>query len=258
MRLSQGHLTLLDYCPRRFQHTVLDSLMVPTNPDLLAGQRWGNRFHLMMQQREMGLPVEPVLAEDPELQAAVTALAAADPSLFEHHERFRQSEHGRALVLNGYWFTVIYDLLRLWDGQGEIIDWKTYLNPRNLNFLSRDWQTRLYCYVLVETTDLSPDQVTMTYWFVRTRDPVTQEQQPQRVQIPYSAQRHAQTHIDLLRLTDYLTQAMATSNPLPQIPETQVEKCAHCPFMMRCQRGSARGDETPELPPLEAIPEVVL
>ncbi|MEM0981790.1 MAG: PD-(D/E)XK nuclease family protein, partial [Cyanobacteria bacterium P01_H01_bin.58] len=29
LRLSQGQLTLLEYCPRRFQHTVLESLSVP-------------------------------------------------------------------------------------------------------------------------------------------------------------------------------------------------------------------------------------
>ena len=113
MRLSQGQLTLLEYCPRRFQHSILESLSVPSSPTLLAAQQWGDRFHLLMQQREMGLPIDPVLAHDDELQTCVSRLQAAAPDLFDStDDSWRQSEHERSFVLNGYWFTVVYDLLR--------------------------------------------------------------------------------------------------------------------------------------------------
>ncbi|MBF2036534.1 MAG: PD-(D/E)XK nuclease family protein [Leptolyngbyaceae cyanobacterium T60_A2020_046] len=256
MRLSQGHLTLLDECPRRFQHTVLDGLTVPAAPELLAGQQWGDRFHLFMQQREMGLPVADLVANDRELQESWEALRAIAPDLFVCDEIFRQSEHERSRVVNGYWFTVVYDLLRLWGDRGEIVDWKTYLRPKPAAALQRDWQTRLYLYMLVETTDLTPAQVTMTYWFVRTRDRQTQHIAPQCVHIAYTADRHAQTHHDVLRLTTQLSQWQAQGNPLPQVPMGS-DRCHRCPFAIRCQRGSAP-EPTLMLPALDDIAEIPL
>lgn len=257
MRLSQGQLTLLEYCPRRFQHSILESLTVPPSPALLEGQQWGDRFHLLMQQREMGLPIDPVLAQDPELQACLEQLRIRAPDLFDStQERFRQSEHGRSLIFNAYWFTVVYDLLRQWDDHAAIVDWKTYLRPKELPYLQHDWQTRLYLYVLVETTTLKPSQVDMTYWFVRARNPETDVLEPQQVRIPYSEAIHTQTQQDLERLTNQLTRLLATSNSFPQLSIGD-SKCDHCPFAVRCQRGIARSTDTTDLPSLEAIEEVV-
>ena len=235
-------------------------MAVPATPEQLAAQQWGDRFHLLMQQRELGLPVEPVLAEDEELQGAVAALTQVDPTLFERTEVFRQSEHSRSLRVHGYWFTVIYDLLRLWADRGEIVDWKTYRQPRPPAVLADDWQTRLYCYLLVETTDLAPEQVVMVYWFVRHRDPTSQAWQPQSVRLPYDRRHHEQTHADLQQWCDRLTLWLETAEDLPQIPATPkgLNTCRQCPFAVRCQR--ARGDRTdPDpLPPLDAIPELAL
>lgn len=258
LRLSQGQLTLLEYCPRRFQHTILESLAVPPSPALLEGQQWGDRFHLLMQQREMGLPIDPVLTHDTELQTCLEALKKQAPDLFNPAgEIFRQSEHGRSLIFNGYWFTVVYDLLRQWRDRAEIIDWKTYLKPKALAFLKQDWQTRLYLYVLTETTSYQPDQVSMTYWFVRARNPETGVLEPQQVHIPYSVENHAKTHQDLERLTNQLTQLLASSAPFPQLPLGS-PKCDSCPFAVRCQRGEAQAAGDIDLPSLEAIEEVAV
>ena len=260
LRLSQGHLTLLEACPRRFQHTVLDALAVPATPEQLAAQQWGDRFHLLMQQRELGLPIEPVLAEDAELQGAVAALIQAAPALFEPTEIFRQSEHSRSLRVHGYWFTVVYDLLRLWADRGEIVDWKTYRQPRPPDRLAEDWQTRLYCYLLVETTDLAPEQVTMVYWFVRHRDPGSQAWQPESVRIPYDRRHHDRTHADLQQWCDRLTPWLDTASDLPQIPPTPkgLEICHPCPFAVRCQRNAGANTGQDPLLPLDAIPELAL
>lgn len=260
LRLSQGHLTLLESCPRRFQHTVLDALAVPATPDQLAAQRWGDRFHLLMQQRELGLPIEPMLAQDPELQAVVAALVQADPDLFTPTERFRQAEHSRACWVHGYGFTAIYDLLRLWDQRGEIIDWKTYRQPRSPAVLAQDWQTRLYCYLLVATTNLAPEQVSMVYWFVRHRDPDTGAWQPQSVRLAYDRHRHDQTHADLKALGDRLSQWLAAGSDFPKIPPTAagLDTCGQCPFAVRCQRDRPQAEGLNAIPPLDAIPELAL
>jgi hypothetical protein len=255
LRLSQGQLTLLAYCPRRFQHAVLDGLTVPPSPALLAGQQWGDRFHLLMQQREMGLAIADLLAQEPDLQASFNALQTTAPELFAGGEIFRQSEHGRSLIFNGHWFTVVYDLLRLWGDRGEIVDWKTYQQPKTLAYLQQDWQTRLYLYVLAETTALPPERLAMTYWFVRTRHPETHALAPQQVRVPYSASRHAQTGQDLQHLTTPLTDWLGQGNPLPQVPETS-GKCDPCPFNVRCQRGTYQPSGDTALSDLGAIAEV--
>ncbi|MDB9525386.1 PD-(D/E)XK nuclease family protein [Oscillatoria sp. CS-180] len=258
LRLSQGQLTLLEYCPRRFQHTILESLSVPASPALMEGQKWGDRFHLLMQQREMGLPIDPVLSHDEELQTCLQKLIAKAPELFDTRgETFRQSEHERSLTFNNYWFTVVYDLLRQWDDHAEIIDWKTYLRPRSLPFLQQDWQTRLYLYVLVESTNYVPSQVSMTYWFVRAETPNAQTQDPQKVYIPYSNAIHQQTSQDIERLTHQLTQLLESNKPFPQVP-LDSPRCDACPFAIRCQRGEARSSDSIKLPSLDEIEEIAI
>lgn len=258
LRLSQGQLLLLEYCPRRFQHTILESLTVPPSPELLAGQQWGDRFHLLMQQREMGLPIAPVLAYDAELQACLEQLKIQAPNLFDTTgETLRQSEYGRSLVFNGYWFTVVYDLLRQWGDRAEIVDWKTYLKPKNIAFLQHDWQTRLYLYVLVETSQLSPSHVSMTYWFVRARNPETNDLEPQQVRIPYSEASHSKNRQDLQQLTHRLTHLLAANGPFPQLPPGN-PKCEPCPFAVRCQRSVTHLVDNFAIPDLATIEEVAI
>jgi hypothetical protein len=55
--LTQGHLQLLELCPRRFQYTYLEQLTVPTDPATLQSQEWGSRFHLIMHQQQLGLEI---------------------------------------------------------------------------------------------------------------------------------------------------------------------------------------------------------
>ncbi|HEY9888678.1 MAG TPA: PD-(D/E)XK nuclease family protein [Candidatus Obscuribacterales bacterium] len=256
LRLSQGQLKALAECPRQFQHASLESLVVPPTPDMLAARQWGDRFHLLMQQREMGLAIAPVLAADSELQACLTQLQAAAPELFDPTgEIFRQSEYERSLIHNGYWFTVVYDLLRQWGDRAEIIDWKTYLKPRQAAALQTDWQTRLYLYVLAETSPYAPEQLSMVYWFVRAHNAATDTSEPQQVRLHYSTAHHHQTRQDLTRLTDQLTALLATAAPFPQVPVGS-NHCDRCPFAVRCQRGNSPPSPALDLPPWDAIPEV--
>ncbi len=230
---------------------------MPSSPELLAAQQWGDRFHLLMQQREMGLPIDPVLQADTELQTCLTQLQAQAPELFDTTgEVFRQSEHERSLIFQNFWLTGVYDLLRLWGDRAEIVDWKTYLQPKSLVHLQRDWQTRLYLYVLAETTDYPPSAISMTYWFVRTVDAQSGKLTPQQVRIPYSAPQHQQTRLDLERLTQRLTDLLAVGIPFPQITD-ELEKCDRCPFTIRCQRAHTN-DLVTELTAFEEIPEVVI
>ena len=260
LTLTQSHLRQLETCPRRFQYGYLEQVPVPTDPEMLERQRWGTQFHLVMQQRELGLPIEGFLREDPALDAAVQGLLAAAPELFAAQgDRFRQSEHRRTLVFNGYLLAAVYDLLVLEPNRGQIIDWKTYQHPSKRDQLTKAWQTRLYLYLLVETSDLTPEQVSMTYWFVAPPGAKAQSESPSSIAIAYSEAQHQRSEADLRRLTDQLTALLTPGGDLPQV-NPELGYCADCSYVVRCQRWAERFGEVGglTLPAIADIAEVPL
>ncbi len=253
LALSQSHLTLLETCPRRFQYIFDQALAVPPSPEGKEAALWGSQFHLLMQQQALGIPIDAMVMANKDMAAKVEALRQKAPHLFQPtpDEQLRQSEHQRTLAFNGYVFTVIYDLVVLTANSGLIVDWKTYLKPPSQARLARDWQTRLYLYVLAETSELAPEQVTMAYWFVRHRDRQQQDLPPSAYRYVYSLQQHDQTRADLLRLTDRLSNLRQRV----EFPQTDnLDCCTHCPFQIRCQRR----DEPDLLVNLDAIDEISL
>ncbi|MGB3296755.1 MAG: PD-(D/E)XK nuclease family protein [Phormidesmis sp.] len=276
LSLSQSHLTILDACDRKYQYIFIDGLSGPSTYDHKATTQWGSQFHLMMQQRALNLPVEVMSGANAEMSDSLVAMAKAAPEVFAHlpvasvslddGEAFSQSEHRRTLVFNDYLLTVIYDLVvrsrsvsgGVSDGespdQGQIFDWKTHQHPPRKEWLEADWQTRLYLYVLCETTNLRPEQLSMTYWFVRPGamsgdleteltavKPNSAERQPTFYRFDYSANQHQQTQKDLQRLTDRLTQLLYLDEQSIDFPKVAIEKglCDRCPFNLRCDRAPA-------------------
>lgn len=261
-RISQGQLNLLDWCPRQFQHVYLDQLAAPLNPDQQESLDWGSQFHLLMQQRELGLPIAALTPADPALQACVWEFVESAPEVFAALlEQQRQSEHRRSLAFQDYLLTVVYDLLVLKPERAEILDWKTYGKPQQPQWLAQNWQTRLYRFVLAETSGYAPEQITMTYWFVRTVPPGATKPQPQRVSFPYRRQEHEQTRQDLSQCLDQLTHWLERYDQGEAFPRQQDLRgdCTLCGPGVRCW-----GDRQPftstssRLTDLSAIAEIPL
>ena len=222
LRLSQGHLNLLEICPPKFKQSYLDRASSLPNPEIEDRQAWGSRFHLLMQQRELGLPIESLLQEDTELDRSLKALVQAAPELLNpnHHEK-RAAEHSRTIGFGNYLLTVIYDLLIARRDRATIIDWKTYLKPQTKNKLARNWQTRLYLYVLAETSAYSPEQLSMTYWFVGKFD------KPVSHTFFYNKQLHHKTQQDL---TTLLTELDSWLKPDCLDSFLHRNDCDNCPY----------------------------
>lgn len=232
MRLSQGQLNLLERCPRQFQHTYLEQLSSPGNPEQQERLAWGSRFHLLMQQRELGLPIASLVQEDTQLQSWMNAFANAAPEILaaDTNNQFRESEHCRTLQVQDYLLTVIYDLLITTD-LAQILDWKTYPKPQNRRWVEQNWQTLLYPYVLAETSDYFPEQISMTYWFV-------QSEQPQSLKFTYNNTQHQKTKEKLHKLLNQLTywlQRYEQGHPFPQVAAGS-KLCDSCQFATRCDR----------------------
>ncbi|HAZ49878.1 MAG TPA: PD-(D/E)XK nuclease family protein [Cyanobacteria bacterium UBA11371] len=233
MRLSQGHLNLLATCPRKYQHTFIDQLGSPTTPEQQEKQAWGSRFHLLMQQRELGLPIESIIQEDAQLQRWVTGLVGVAPDILTpnpNSEAFRDSEHCRTLAFGDYLLTVIYDLLIADIKSAQILDWKTYPKPQKRQNLAQNWQTRLYLYVLAETSDYAPEQISMTYWFVQSQP------EAKSLKFTYNAGLHEQTRRDLSRLLHQLTDWLRRYEKGEEFPlvEEPAGTCDFCQYAVRC------------------------
>jgi hypothetical protein len=254
MRLSQGHFKVLETCPRKFEHIYFDRLTLPITPEQQLKMQWGTQFHLLMQQRELGMPIEPVLERSPRLQQMVESIVATAPELFQPQpQSWRESEHIRTLTIDNYLLTAIYDLLILNPKKADIIDWKTYPLPKRQEDLARDWQTRLYLYLLAETSDYLPKQISFTYWFIQS------EPQPKSATFRYDLRQHRQTHKDLIELLDRLTnwleiyQTQKTS--FPQLPNLST-LCQQCNFALRCGRSETTTLQSAFGMSLATIPEL--
>lgn len=199
IRLSQAQLNLIQTCPPQFQRIYLEQLSTISSPEQQEKQTWGSQFHLLMQQRELGLPIEELLTDDDQLKHSLSALLQAVPELQQHNpDTWRSAEHCRTLELQGYLFTVIYDLIIATSTQAQILDWKTYLQPEKTAKLAKNWQTRLYLYVLAETSTYLPEQISMTYWFVKLPT------QPKSITFNYNRSQHEQNRRDLIHLLTQL------------------------------------------------------
>lgn len=234
MRLSQGQLNLLTTCPRKFQHSYLEKLASPPSPQQQEKNVWGSQFHLLMQQRELGLPIEYLLKGNQELQQAINSLVNAAPALLQSHEIMgRAAEHYRTLHFANYLLVVIYDLLVINNHTAQIIDWKTYPKPENQKKIAQDWQTRLYLYILAETSSYIPEDISMTYWFVKLPT------EPQSFTITYTSQDHQKTQQDLTnwlqKLDNWQESYLKEGDDFPQVLEGS-PKCRYCNFASRCQR----------------------
>ncbi|MDF5719678.1 MAG: PD-(D/E)XK nuclease family protein [Rhizonema sp. PD37] len=234
LRLSQGQLNVLERCPRQFQHTYLEQLHSPLDPEHEERQALGSRFHLLMQQREMGLPIDTFLQADPILQSWMSAFACAAPEILTTTLKsdFRESEHYRTIQVQDYLLTVIYDLLIADNQIAQIFDWKTYPKLPNKRKLEQNWQTRLYLYVLAETSNYLPESISMIYWFVQS------EGKPQSIKFSYNTAQHEQTAKRLNRLLNKLTiwlKSYYQGQQFPQVPEGN-KACDYCQYTTRCNR----------------------
>jgi CRISPR/Cas system-associated exonuclease Cas4 (RecB family) len=242
LRLSQAQLNLLETCPRKFQNTYLEQLRPPTNPDYEEKQLLGSRFHLLMQQREMGLKIRSFLETDSQLENWMRAFAITAPDILtpaNDSEIFRESEHLRTLQVQNYLLSAIYDLLIADKEKAEILDWKTYRRSPNKRKLQNDWQTRLYLYVLAESSDYPPENISMTYWFVQS------ESKPHSIKFSYSSLQHQQTEKKLNRHLNNLTkwlQGYQQGEQFPQIPEGS-KTCNYCQYASRCERITVNSEE---------------
>ncbi|MFP4219646.1 MAG: PD-(D/E)XK nuclease family protein [Phormidium sp.] len=218
LRLSQSHLNRLQDCPRWFQISLIEHRDAPVSPPQQQRLAEGNRFHQLMQQRELGLPIESVLPPGDKLRRWIEdfdryAPTCITPNPNRDSIRLRDAEHERSLFWQNILWLVRYDLLLLSPKRAQILDWKTYRRPRQPTWLKQNWQTRLYPFVLAETSSYPPESISLIYWFVEGATAESDSQsgpdstQPTQCwQFNYSSQEHEATRRDLSQIAQQFQQ----------------------------------------------------
>lgn len=237
LHLSQAHLQVLETCPRKFQYRFLDGLTLPQPSLVSEKQVLGTQFHQLMQQRALGLEIQPLLADNPKLQEWFRHFQEAPPPLLTG---FWQSEYQCTLALEEFTLIAVFDLLIQDSTQAQIVDWKTYRRPHRTQRLQQQWQTRLYLFMATEVLGHAPSQISMMYWFAEK--PATERAVAESwLSIAYSEAMHQQTKETLRTLLAALRGWMQDfTNGQRNFPQVALsaQKCFSspqpCTFINQC------------------------
>ena len=191
MRLSQGHLSLLETCPRQFQHQFLEQLNLQ-NRSIEEEERLqsGSEFHQLIQQRSLQLPIESLLAQNAQLAQWFSAFERAMPEFFDRAcalpGELAESEQVRTLACLGHCLVVVYDYLVLEPEKALILDWKTSQKPKSPRSIAQSWQSKLYPYVLQQTSHYTAQHIELRYWFFH-------HDSAEKLSLPYTDADHHET-----------------------------------------------------------------
>lgn len=255
-KFSQSSLQDYHDCRRRFQ---LRYLMRVAWPALQAEpiqefeqliQR-GERFHRLAQQYLLGIPQE---------RLTQTAIADEDEHLVGWWQHFLESVPGQlegkrhvetalSSPLGPFRLVAVYDLLIFSPtGQVEIFDWKTSTHRPKASTLLQRMQTRVYPYLLVRAgrilngaQEISPDQVSMTYWFADPDMPAEK--------IPYSLQQYEEDGKFFLSVAEEIR----SLKPEEFSMATDDHPCRFCAYRSLCNRGTSAADFNQEDADIDAI-----
>lgn len=237
LTLTQLHIRDFLDCPRRFELRYLASFVWPEPPYTLATEQAfdrGREFHRLLERRFLALDAQPEAIDDPVIRSWWDAFQGSGLSIPDG-ERF--AELSLVVPEGGHQLLGRFDLLVITPASGEItatiFDWKTS-KPRDVNWLRRAWQTRLYLALLAEgghrlvpgrTEKLDPDHLAMTYWYVG--DPGA----PRTVR--YSREQHAQNWGEIQQIIGEIEQRRAAAEWYLTDNWT---RCRECAFQAYCGR----------------------
>lgn len=245
---------LQDYldCPRRFQLRYLERMAWPAvqSEPILDQERHmqlGEQFHRLVQQHQLGLPVE-VLSETARND---TDLLTWWQDYLQYPQEglplLRKPEFTLAAPFAGYRLLAKYDLLAIEPGERVcIVDWKTNRKRTPAARLRERVQTRLYPFLMAlagaqfnRGAAWQPHQIEMIYWF--TAEPGN----PHRIQ--YSEKQYREDETLLHAWID----AIQRSADQPMLMTADQERqCPLCNYRSFCERGQRAGvweDESDDL-----------
>jgi len=237
-QFSQANLQDFQDCRRRFYYRYVEKLSWPaleTEP-ALANEKWmrqGARFHQLVHQYFLGLPVETLSEMSLEENLKVwwkgfLDYNPVDPEMEIFPEKILVTK------LSGFTLLAKFDLVVLGKDQSLIIyDWKTSRKPGLRDQLSARLQTKVYSYVLAKAGhvftnqgEVVPERVRMIYWYAnRPSEPV---------EFRYDFRQLAD---DELMISALMEECISLKGISAHPKTDDLEHCRFCVYRSLCDRG---------------------
>jgi hypothetical protein len=242
---SQSNLQDYVDCPRRFYLKHLLHLAWPSiesepvqENELFRLQ--GERFHKMVNQLFIGIPVDRISSMDTEVTLASwweNFLASHQDLLAAQNSRL-YPEYTLSTRLAGYRLLAKYDLLQAnEDGTWIIYDWKTYRTRPRRERQSARLQTRLYPFILSSPPNPSssaPENLKLIYWYANF---------PAQPEVfSYSPAQYKQDSQYLTQLIQTIQAAAGEDSENAHPKTTQLDRCLFCVYRSLCDRGIRAGE----------------
>lgn len=181
--LNENLLNLLEKDPNQFRK-VYQGWVAPTIPPQQKERlELGRQFHQIIRQHLMGLPVDSLLANYPQLKHWVNQLSQNAPEIFERSPENRKTWDEQIQVMYGdIILSSTCDLIIRNYQSAQIIDWTVY--PIHQEYLENSWHTQLKLYLLADTDTYLAEEISLTYWLL------TDEVSPKCLRFGYSQEKH--------------------------------------------------------------------
>ncbi|HAG84758.1 MAG TPA: PD-(D/E)XK nuclease family protein [Cyanobacteria bacterium UBA12227] len=181
--LNENLLDLLEKDPNQFYRVYQGWVASTIPPQQRERLEWGQRFHQIMRQRLMGLPVDSLLATYPKLKHWVNQLTQNAPEIFEPNpDNCRSWDEQIQVTIGDIVLSSTYDLIIRGYQSAQIIDWTTSSVPND--YLESHCQTQLKLYLLAETDTYLAEEISLTYWLLMD------EVSPKCLKFTYSQEQH--------------------------------------------------------------------
>jgi hypothetical protein len=238
LELNQTSLQDFIDCPRRFELNYLTEANWPaahssplTKYENLA--EIGSTFHHLCQQYFAGIDSDLISATIRSqdiliLWQSFLPYASSLKSLPLFYEQILR------VSFEDYFLVAKFDLVvQKTPDTYLIIDWKTATKKPSRMVLANRIQTILYPFIfkqagdeLFEVDSISPEQITMQYWYPLASD-------PEEV-FPYSESKHQDVYRELSQLLSDIKNMASLNENFPLTDE--IDRCAYCRFRSFCER----------------------
>lgn len=156
-------LEILATDPEKFLEFEPESIYTPgfgERVNILSQQ-----FHLIMQQIGMGLSVEPLLNNYPQLEEWVEKVQPiiSTPAIAKSWNVSLQK------LTNNNLLVAQYDLILEREERLIAIDWSVQHRPPSYQQLLESWQTQLRLFLLLENSSFAPEQIGISYLLVNSK-----------------------------------------------------------------------------------------
>ncbi|MGH2413065.1 MAG: hypothetical protein ACRDEA_05125 [Microcystaceae cyanobacterium] len=157
-------------------------LRSPTPSKPLKTTPTDRRFHQLIKQSLLGLPLEKLLEDQPQYQLWFKQVQSEAPSIWTLPTNQKATDYTINYCDKDVRLCSTYDLLLVETEKAEIIRWTTAASMPLSDLIGHP-STQLDLFLLRQTFEYPPEQISLSYWFLS-------QEQAIKVSIPYSRQLH--------------------------------------------------------------------